>query len=273
MMHSGGSLVRRVVVLAMVGVLSGLMSGLFGIGGGTIIVPALVWLGLTQRHAVATSLAAIIPTAIAGVISYAQSGHVDWIAALLLACGTIVGAQLGSWLLSRLPEMVLRWAFAVFLVFVIVSQIVGTPSRDGTIHMTFLTGVLLVLLGVFVGTLSGLLGIGGGAIVVPALSLAFGASDLVARGTSLLMMIPNAIAGSVANVRRGLVNLRDGLIIGVVAACLTPAGTWIAGSISARMGANLFAIYLCVICVRSVWTAVKVTPALAKRLPHRESWR
>ena len=139
--------------------------------------------------------------------------------------------------------------------------------------MTFLTGVLLMLLGVFVGTLSGLLGIGGGAIVVPALSLAFGASDLVARGSSLLMMIPNAIAGSVANVRRGLVNLRDGLIIGVVAACLTPAGTWIAGSISARMGANLFAIYLCVICVRSVWTAVNVTPALAKRLPRRESWR
>ena len=54
---------------------------------------------------------------------------------------------------------------------------------------------------------------------------------------------------------------------------LTPAGTWIAGSISARMGANLFAIYLCVICVRSVWTAVNVTPALAKRLPRRESWR
>lgn len=269
----GGNLPRRIAALMVVGMLSGLMSGLFGIGGGTIIVPALVWLGLTQRHAVATSLAAIIPTAIAGVISYAQSGHVDWIAALLLACGTIIGSQLGSWLLSRLPEMVLRWAFAAFLVFVIVSQIVGTPSRDGTIHMTFLTGALLVLLGVFVGTLSGLLGIGGGAIVVPALSLAFGASDLVARGTSLLMMIPNAIAGSVANVRRGLVNLRDGLIIGVVAACLTPAGTWIAGSLSARMGANLFAVYLCVIGVRSVWAAVNVTPALAKRLPHRNAER
>ena len=82
-----------------------------------------------------------------------------------------------------------------------------------------------------------------------------------------------AIAGSVANVRRGLVNLRDGLIIGVVAACLTPAGTWIAGSISARMGANLFAVYLCVIGVRSVWAAVNVTPALAKRLPHRNAER
>lgn len=269
----GGNLPRRITALVMVGMLSGLMSGLFGIGGGTIIVPALVWLGLTQRHAVATSLAAIVPTAIAGVISYAQSGHVDWIAALLLACGAIIGSQLGSWLLSRLPEMVLRWAFAAFLVFVIISQIVGTPSRDGTIHMTFLTGALLMLLGIFVGTLSGLLGIGGGAIVVPALSLAFGASDLVARGTSLLMMIPNAIAGSVANVRRGLVNLRDGLIIGVVAACLTPAGAWIAGSISARLGANLFAVYLCVIGVRSIWAAIKVTPALADRLPHRKSGR
>ena len=112
--------VRVTVTLLVVGVVSGLLSGLFGIGGGTVIVPALVLVGLTQRQAAATSLAAIVPTSISGVISYATAGDVDWIAALLLACGMVAGSQIGSWLLSRLPEVFLRWFYAAFLVFVIV---------------------------------------------------------------------------------------------------------------------------------------------------------
>ena len=87
------------------------MSGLFGIGGGTIIVPALVWLGLTQRHAAATSMLAIVPTSVSGVLAYAVEGNVDWIAALLMFLGMFIGGQIGSLLLSRLPEVVLRWAF------------------------------------------------------------------------------------------------------------------------------------------------------------------
>ena len=90
------------MMLIGVGLVSGVLSGMFGIGGGTVIVPALVFLGLSQRHAAATSLAAIVPTSITGVISYATSGDVDWVAALLLALGMVVGSQIGSWLLSRL---------------------------------------------------------------------------------------------------------------------------------------------------------------------------
>nr|WP_277724797.1 sulfite exporter TauE/SafE family protein [Bifidobacterium catulorum] len=253
------------MMLIGVGVLSGFLSGLFGIGGGTVIVPALVFLGLSQRHAAATSLAAIIPTSITGVISYATGGDVDWIAAALLACGLIVGSQIGSWLLSRLPEVVLRWVFVVFLVFVILSQIVFTPSRDHVIHMTIATGALLALLGVGIGTLAGLLGIGGGAVMVPALSVLFGASDLMARGTSLLAMFPSSIAGTVANTRRRLVHLRNGLAIGVTAAVVAPLGTVVAGWVTPRMGANLFAAYLGVLLVRSIWTAVKITPGLRER--------
>ena len=99
------------------GVLVGLLSGLFGIGGGTIIVPALVWLGLTQRHAAATSMLAIVPTSVSGVLAYAVEGNVDWIAALLMFLGMFIGGQIGSLLLSRLPEVVLRWAFVVFGVY------------------------------------------------------------------------------------------------------------------------------------------------------------
>ena len=250
---------RAVAILVAVGVIVGLLSGMFGIGGGTVIVPALVWLGLSQRNAAATSTLAIVPTSISGVISYATGGHVDCIAALLLFCGMFVGGQIGSWLLSRLPELVLRWIFVAFLVFVVVNQAGFVPSRSQRIVMTVTTGICLALLGVVIGTLAGLLGIGGGALAVPALSMLFGASDLIARGTSLLAMFPNSITTSAANLKRKLAHVRTALIIGVTAAVTAPLGTWAAGAVTPRVGSILFACYLCVLLVRSVFVAVKAT--------------
>lgn len=252
---------RSIIVLIVVGMLVGVLSGTFGIGGGTVIVPALVWLGLSQRNAAATSMLAIVPTSISGVISYATGGHVDWLAAALLFCGMFIGGQIGSWLLSRLPELVLRWIFVAFLVFVVINQVSFVPSRDHQIVMTVVTGVCLALLGVVIGMLAGLLGIGGGALAVPALSILFGASDLIARGTSLLAMFPNSITTSVANMKRNLVHVKAALIIGLVAAVTAPLGTWIAGEVSPRVGAIMFACYLCVLLVRSVFVAVKATRA------------
>ncbi|MDF7666048.1 sulfite exporter TauE/SafE family protein [Bifidobacterium sp. ESL0745] len=261
--------VQQIVVMIVVGLIAGFFSGLFGIGGGSIIVPALVWLGMTQRHAAATSLAAIIPLSISGVVSYAMSGHVDWITALLMVVGTIIGSQIGSWLLSRLSEVFLRWFFVAFLAFVVVSQLILTPSRNSSIHLTVVKGILLVLLGVFIGMLSALLGIGGGAVTVPALSLLFGASDLVARGTSLLAMFPSAITGTIANWKRGMVYLKNGLIVGIAAACGTPFGVWIAGFVSAKVGSYLLAAYLFIIMLRSAWTALKITPGIGPKLPNK----
>ncbi|WP_432624341.1 sulfite exporter TauE/SafE family protein [Bifidobacterium sp.] len=250
---------RAVAILVAVGVVVGLLSGMFGIGGGTVIVPALVWLGLSQRNAAATSTLAIVPTSISGVISYATGGHVDWVAALLLFCGMFVGGQIGSWLLARLPELALRWIFVAFLAFVVVNQAGFVPSRSQRIVMTVTTGICLVLLGVVIGTLAGLLGIGGGALAVPALSMLFGASDLIARGTSLLAMFPNSITTSAANLKRKLAHVKTALIIGVTAAVTAPLGTWAAGAVTPRVGSVLFACYLCVLLVRSVFVAVKAT--------------
>lgn len=252
---------RSIIVLIVVGMLVGVLSGMFGIGGGTVIVPALVWLGLSQRNAAATSTLAIVPTSISGVVSYATGGHVDWLAAVLLFCGMFVGGQIGSWLLSRLPELVLRWIFVAFLVFVVINQVSFVPSRDHQIAMSVTTGICLALLGVIIGTLAGLLGIGGGALAVPSLSMLFGASDLIARGTSLLAMFPNSITTSAANLKRRLAHVKTALIIGVTAAATAPLGTWIAGEVSPRVGAIMFACYLCVLLVRSVFVAVKATRA------------
>lgn len=241
-----------------VGLLAGLLSGLFGVGGGTVIVPLLVLvLKFDQRLAAGTSLAAIVPTAAVGVISYAVSGSVAWVAGLILAAGAVAGAQLGTWLLARLPITVLRWGFVGFLIVVIVGLFLVIPSRDAQFEVTWLSGIGLAVLGVITGILAGLLGVGGGVIVVPALILLFGTSDLIAKGTSLLMMIPTAISGTVGNIRRRNVDLLAAAIIGLAACTTTAVGAWIATLIDPVVGNVLFAVFLAVIAAQMAVRAVR----------------
>lgn len=234
-----------------IGLLAGALSGLFGVGGGTVIVPFLVMLlRFDQRLAAGTSLGAIVPTATVGVISYAVHGSVAWIPALLLAAGAVVGAQIGTWLLPRLSLTVLRSAFVGFLVAVIVSLFLVIPSRDAELVLTWLSAAALVVLGVGTGILSGLIGVGGGIIVVPALMVLFGTSDLVAKGTSLLMMIPTAVSGTIGNLRRGNVDLVAAAVVGVAACTTTALGAWAAVLIDPFVANILFAAYLVVIAVQ-----------------------
>ncbi|MEZ3160605.1 sulfite exporter TauE/SafE family protein [Microbacterium sp. BWT-B31] len=228
-----------------IGLAAGLLSGLFGVGGGTVIVPLLVLLlRFDQRLAAGTSLAAIVPTAAVGVISYAFAESVEWIPALILAVFAVIGAQIGTWLIHRISQVVLRWCFIGFLVLVIVMLFVVVPSRDANLVLTWGTGLALAALGVVTGILSGLLGVGGGVIVVPALMILFGTSDLIAKGTSLLMMIPTAISGTVGNIRRKNVDLVAGACIGGAACTTSALGAWIATLIDPLVGNVLFAIFL-----------------------------
>jgi uncharacterized protein len=249
---------RAVVTFIGIGLAAGLLSGLFGVGGGTVIVPLLVLLlGFDQRLAAGTSLAAIVPTATVGVISYAVHGSVAWIPALILAAGAVIGAQIGTWMLPRLSQTVLRWAFVGFLVVVIVSLFLVIPSRDAGLELTWITGPGLAVLGVITGILAGLLGVGGGVIVVPALLLLFGTSDLIAKGTSLLMMIPTAISGTIGNLRRSNVDLLGAVLIGAAACTTTALGAWIATLVDPLLGNVLFAIFLTFIAVQMAVRAVR----------------
>ena len=250
---------RRFVLTCIgVGLLAGLMSGLFGVGGGTVIVPLLVLiLGFDQRLAAGTSLAAIVPTATVGVISYAVHGSVAWIPALILAAGAVVGAQVGTWLLPKVSQFALRLAFVGFLVAVIVSLFLIVPSRDAELELTAWTIVGLVLLGLITGVLAGLLGVGGGIVVVPALMLLFDTSDLIAKGTSLLMMIPTAISGTIGNLRRGNVDLLAASIVGLSACTTTAVGAWIATLLDPLAANILFAAFLVFIAVQMTLKAVR----------------
>ena len=245
-----------------VGLAAGLLSGLFGVGGGTVIVPMLVLLlRFDQRLAAGTSLAAIVPTAAVGVVSYAVHGSVAWIPALILAAGAVVGAQIGTWLLARLPQNALRWGFVAFLAVVIVMLFVVVPSRDAELALTLGSIIGLVALGLFTGIMAGLLGVGGGVIVVPALMFLFGTSDLIAKGTSLLMMIPTAVSGTVGNLRRGNVDLLAAGLVGVAACTTTAVGAWLATLMSPIVANILFAVFLAFIAVQMAVKAIRARRA------------
>ncbi|MDN3311120.1 sulfite exporter TauE/SafE family protein [Microbacterium oryzae] len=251
---------RAIGSFILIGALSGFLSGLFGVGGGTVIVPLLILLvSFSQRLSAGTSAASIMPTAAVGVIAYALHGDVDWVAALLIAAGAVVGAQIGVRLLHVLSESVLRWIFVGFLVVVMISLFLIVPSRDAELQLHLVSGIGLVALGLITGIASGLIGVGGGIIVVPVLMLLFGMSDLVAKGTSLLMMIPTALSGTVANIRKRNVDVPAALGVGLTACATAPLGTWVANLVDPRLGNILFAVFLVVIIAQMTQRAIRAS--------------
>ena len=108
-----------VIVLAvLLGLVAGVLSGLFGVGGGILFVPTLVALGLPPHHAAATSLLAIVPTAVVGVWRQRRYGNVRVTAALMLGLASIAGVEAGVRIAVALPEHALRRLFGVLLLLV-----------------------------------------------------------------------------------------------------------------------------------------------------------
>jgi uncharacterized membrane protein YfcA len=110
------------------GTLAGVLAGLFGVGGGILFVPTLTWLGLTQLHAEATSLLAIIPTVLVGVWRQHHYGNVRRRAALVIGLASIGAAVGGAQVAESVPETTLRKLFAGLLIITAV-QIAWRASR------------------------------------------------------------------------------------------------------------------------------------------------
>lgn len=228
------------------GVIAGVMSGLFGIGGGAVMVPLLVlWLALPQHRAHATSLAAIIVTAASGMVRFAGDGEVGYAAGLSIAAGAVAGAFFGAQLMHRISATRLRQAFAVLMVAVSLQMLFGFTPQAGAVALSGGAAIAgYVVLGVAAGILSGLMGVGGGVILVPAMVLLFGFSQHAAEGTSLLVIIPTAIVGSVRHAKNGYTDWRLGMILGAAGV----VGAWVGASVALTLDAELlqrlFALFL-----------------------------
>jgi uncharacterized protein len=109
----------RALAIAATGLLAGLLAGLFGVGGGVVMVPLLVALvGFSQHRAHATSLGAILPIAAVGAVTFAVHDQIDLLVGGLIAAGSLVGAPIGARLMMKMPEAALRIAFGCLMIVV-----------------------------------------------------------------------------------------------------------------------------------------------------------
>ena len=117
--------VTTILILLVIGIITGVMAGMLGIGGGLVVIPALVMvMGMSQQSAQGTSLAMMLPPiGILAAYNYYKAGHVDIRIALLLAVAFIVGSFFGSKLAIRIPQEILKKIFGVFLLLVAIKML------------------------------------------------------------------------------------------------------------------------------------------------------
>jgi uncharacterized membrane protein YfcA len=240
-----------------VGLVAGLTSGLFGVGGGIIIVPALMAVAhFAPKLATGTSLTAIVPISISGAIGYTMADEIDWGAAGLIALGALAGALAGTSVLRRIEPTTLQKLFAVALLVTAARMVFeeGDGSR-GSASLTVGGIAALLLLGLASGVLAGLLGVGGGIVMVPALVLLLALPQPVAKGTSLVVIIPTALVATLRNMRAGDADVGLAASAGLTGVLFGFAASLLSLRLDPVLSAVLFGALLMAMAIRLLLSA------------------
>jgi uncharacterized membrane protein YfcA len=230
--------------------------GLLGVGGGFVMAPLqATWAHREQHRISGTSLAAVIPISLAGAaVYYIGRGvpQVDLPVALFLVVGAAGGAYAGARAAPRLSERALKMLMAGLLAVIGVKElhdaVLGTVATihtsGGSLDLT--RYVLIALIGLLIGFLSGLTGVGGGILMVPAMVLGFGIAQRIAQGTSLLAILPTAAIGAVTHYRQGNVDVRAAGWMATAGVPAVSMGALIAQWLPERLLGVLFGLFLMV---------------------------
>lgn len=206
----------RFVVIGLAG---GFFGSMVGLGGAVVMIPLMTgWARVGQHKAHAVSLVAVVFTGLIGALSYAGGGSLDISLAVPIAAAAVVFAGFAAAYSSRVPAALLKLIFGLLLLGAAALLIFGLDIGGGGIGGAWRFPAAL-LLGLGSGLLTGLLGIGGGAFIVPLLVFAFGFDQHLAQGTSLAIMIPAGLVGTIVHARAGRLDskLVIGLVLGVAA--------------------------------------------------------
>ncbi|MBW4654513.1 MAG: sulfite exporter TauE/SafE family protein [Kaiparowitsia implicata GSE-PSE-MK54-09C] len=281
--------------LLVVGSITGVLSGLLGIGGGLVMVPVLTMLGIPLVQATATSLVAVFLSAVSGSIRNLQAGELNWRVSLTLALFGIVTAQLGAWLGDRAPDGLLSLAFAGLLLITIYlmalkkslvqkqarAQLVDAANIEAEIasKVAFentptaaaetlppsppLSQPVFALLpvaqiGLLAGLLSGLFGVGGGVVMVPLQMLMLGERIKSAVRTSLGAIVAIAISALAQHAWNGNVLWIPGIALGLGGVVGAQLGTRILPKLPDSSVNTLFRGFLIVLSIYMVLRGIRL---------------
>tara|TARA_R110000787_G_scaffold3868_4_gene14804 strand:+ start:12979 stop:13803 length:825 start_codon:yes stop_codon:yes gene_type:complete len=260
------------LALVVSGLMAGLAAGMFGIGGGAVIVPVLYFLfdgmgyGQTAMHvAVSTSLATIVLTSIRSVMAHNRHKAVDWDIITSWAPWIVIGALVGMGLSGFLSNRALLGIFGT-MAFVLAAQLFfGRPTWRLAEEMP--GGAVRGGLGMAIGTLSALMGIGGGTFGVSLMTL-YGRpihrAVATAAGWGVLIGLPSALAATVIGWGReglppfslGHVNIAAFALISVFTVMMAPVGAKLAHKMDAALLRRSFAVLLSLVAARMLWKAL-----------------
>lgn len=234
--------------LLVIGLFAGVLSGMFGIGGGVIIVPALVvFIGFETVEAISTSLAALLlPVGFFAVIAYYRAGLLEIRSSTFVAIGLLTTSWLGAEITLALPSQTLRRIYGIFLLYigwrftaprqyyrqwrVAISE--RPKVTTDTITAPQIPWYIVLLVGLVAGIASGMFGIGGGAVIVPSLVALLRYDQKLAVGTSLgALLLPVGLPG--------VLRYADEGVLDTEAAAIVAIGLMIGAVLGARIALNL----------------------------------
>ncbi|MBU0437111.1 hypothetical protein CW746_01300 [Staphylococcus succinus] len=217
-----------IVLLIIIGGLSAIIGSLVGIGGGIIIVPTLVYLGvdndllqgITPQIAIGTSSVILIVTGLSSTLGYLKTKQVDVKNGSIFLFGLLPGSLIGSILSRYLTLESFNLYFGIFLIFVAILLMIRNKIKplkvfdkpkyqrtyvdgNGTTYHYSVPPVIAFIATLFIGILTGLFGIGGGALMTPLMLIVFRFPPHVAVGTSMMMIFFSSVMSSVGHIALG----------------------------------------------------------------------
>lgn len=244
-----------IVMILLIGLLAGCLGALVGLGGGVIMLPGLQLLaGFDLTKAIGTTLFAVIFTSLSAAQGHYRAGNVRLRSAGYAALGGLIGVLLGSYVFAEYLSTsftVLEVSLGIFFLFT--AYRMGRDTYLDVSGKRVLTAVemnqkekesfaALFCLGFFTGSLTGMLGVGGGFIFTPGFMLIGGLSPQVAVGTTMLAMLPISLSGGLIKLYQGYVNPPAGIILGLGTALGAQVGVWVSTRMSPTLLKAIFTI-------------------------------
>jgi len=214
------------ILLFIIGGLIGVLSGFFGIGGGTVLVPILLLLGFEMKEAVGISITQMVFSSIYGSYLNVKKGSLELSEGLFVGVGGFVGGYLSGYITPHIPSIVLQFTFLAFVIFAIIKVALSKPYTDDSATKT-LPKPLLFIIGFGIGLVAISIGVGGSIILVPLLSglLHYPIKKAVSAG--LFFVVFSSFAGFLGRILHSGLNLKAGVIVGVGSLIGVWIGIWI----------------------------------------------